>query len=302
MSISAFKKKRHLGIKKEFLGQPQVYSRRQDLYLCEPGILTMLERFRLSVQATIALVLGYLLLCPVAYAIVPVDQTNVAEEGFSGNVGISLSGQSGNKDEKEYSLSSIVRYGQEADSVIFITDYNYSETNDLKDEDDFYSHLRWIRNDFFQPNLDSELFIQYQYDDLADLSSRKLAGGGARWRYNSVSEIAEINTSLGLGAFYEVEESISNDTEITTTRANFYAKFLYGNRTRFPFDAYLTLYYQPAIDDIKNFRAVVISGVEFKITQTLALHVEAEVDHDSSPFTNVEKTDIEYGVRLTYSF
>ncbi|QJR81922.1 DUF481 domain-containing protein [Alteromonas pelagimontana] len=258
----------------------------------------------MPVRSTLLFILFscYLLVSNVANAIVPVDQSNVAEEGFSGNVGISLNGQSGNKEEREYSLSSIIRYGHLANSFIFITDYNYSETNDLKDEDDFYSHLRWIRNDFFRPNVDSELFIQYEYDDIADLSSRKLAGGGVRWRYNRQSESSEINTLLGLGAFYEVEESLSNNAEVSTTRANFYAKFLYGRRTQFPFDAYLTLYYQPAVDDIKNFRAIVISGIEFKITQTLSLNVEAEVDHDSSPFTNVEETDIEYGVRMTYSF
>ncbi|NMH60958.1 DUF481 domain-containing protein [Alteromonas ponticola] len=243
-----------------------------------------------------------LLLSSTTYAIVPVDQSNVAEKGVSGNVGVSINGQSGNKDEHEYSLSSILRYGQREDSWVLITDYNYSETNDIKDEDEFYSHLRWTRFNFFSPQVDAELFAQYEYDDFADLSSRKLAGGGARWRFSQDFDQAELKTSIGTGLFYEVEKSLSTGGEVETTRANLYAKFLYSQSSQYPFDAYLTLYYQPAVDEIENFRSVVISGLEFKITKTLSLTLETELEHNSEPFTDVEKTDFEYGVRLSYSF
>lgn len=243
-----------------------------------------------------------LVLSPTALAIVPVDQSEIAVDGFSGNVGISINGQRGNKDEQEYSLSSILRYGAAPDSLILITDYNYSETNSRKDEDDFYSHLRWVRRDFFHENVDSEAFVQYEYDDIADLSSRKLVGGGARWRFDSTDVNSELNISLGLGAFYEVEKSLSNEEKVSTTRANLYTKLLYSKKDVYPFDSYLTLYYQPSVEDVGNFRAVAISGIEFKISQALALNIETEISHDSDPFTTVEKTDIEYGVRLTYSF
>ncbi len=243
-----------------------------------------------------------LFLSSAAYAIVPVDQSNVAEEGISGNIGVSVNGQSGNKDEHEYSLSSILRYGKSQDSWVLITDYNYSETNDIKDEDEFYSHLRWTRFNFFSPQVDAELFAQYEYDDFADLSSRKLAGGGARWRFSHALADATLKTSVGTGVFYEVEKSLSSSGEVETTRANLYAKFLYSQAAQYPFDAYLTLYYQPAVDDVENFRSVIISGLEFKITRTLSLTLEAELEHNSEPFTNVEKTDFEYGVRLSYAF
>ncbi|MCW8109209.1 DUF481 domain-containing protein [Alteromonas ponticola] len=243
-----------------------------------------------------------LLLSSTAYAIVPVDQANVAEKGVSGNVGVSIHGEAGNKDELEYSLSSILRYGQREDSWVLITDYSYSETNDIKDEDEFYTHLRWTRFNFFSPQVDGELFAQYEYDDFADLSSRKLAGGGARWRFSRTFEKAELKTSIGTGLFYEVEKSLSSGGDVETTRANLYAKFLYSQASQYPFDAYTTVYYQPAVDDVDDFRSVIISGIEFKVTQTLSLTLEAELKHNSKPFTAVEKTDFEYGVRLSYSF
>ncbi|MCW8090734.1 DUF481 domain-containing protein [Alteromonas sp. ASW11-130] len=254
------------------------------------------------ISTTTLTMLAGVLLSTQAYAIVPVDQANVAEEGVSGNVGVSINGQAGNKDEHEYSLSSILRYGQRQDSWVLITDYNYSETNDIKDEDEFYSHLRWTRFNFFSPKVDAELFAQYEYDDFADLSSRKLAGGGARWRFANSFDNAELKTSLGTGVFYEVEKALSSSGEVDTTRANLYVKLLYSQSAQYPFDAYLTVYYQPALDELDNFRSVVISGLEFKVTKALALTLETELEHNSKPFSAVEKTDFEYGVRLSYSF
>jgi hypothetical protein len=68
------------------------------------------------------------------------------------------------------------------------------------------------------------------------------------------------------------------------------------------FEFYGSAYLQPSLSALDDMRVLVVSGIEFPITSALSLSVEAEADHDSDPFEGVEKTNLEYGIRLSYSF
>lgn len=235
-------------------------------------------------------------------AIVPVDKFNITPLNLTGNVGVILEGEAGNRTEQDYNINGILRYGWKTQSLVWISDFNYTRIDGRKNEDDLFTHIRFIKNNYINDNVDAEFFIQYNYDDFADLSSRKLIGMGARWRLERTEGEVKYQRQFGFGAFYEDENSASTRLNNTTVRANLYAKFRYQDAAKRPFELYTTAYVQPSLQQLKDLRILVIAGVEFPITSALSFSVEAEIEHDSQPFDNVEKTNLEYGVKLSYSF
>ncbi|TAA48694.1 DUF481 domain-containing protein [Corallincola spongiicola] len=235
-------------------------------------------------------------------AITPIDTKENPNQGWGGSVGIGLEGESGTKDEQEYAANLILRHVKEQRTALLLSNYNYAETNDVKDEDDLFVHGRWTENNFFRPMLDWELFAQYQYDKFDDLSSRELLGSGVRWRFEDKSDEGKLYTSLGAGGFFEHEESDSQNEENNNWRGNFYAKWVWDRADAFPYTLYGQLYLQPVLDDLGDLRATGSGGIKFGITEALALHLEAEVEYDSEPFEEAEETNWEYAIKLSYSF
>ena len=154
----------------------------------------------------------------------------------------------------------------------------------------------------FGNNIDSELFVQYQYDDFADLSRREVAGGNVRFRYEDNSETRENQIILGVGAFYEFEASEQTALNESTVRANIYGRYIYDNKSEYPYSLYLSAYLQPALEEISDLRALVVSGIKFQLLEKVAVAFEVEVTHNATPFVDVEKTDVDYGVSLSYTF
>lgn len=237
-----------------------------------------------------------------AQAITPIDTDAKPNEGFSGTVGLGLNGESGSKDEQEYSFSFLGRHVAGERTALLITNYNYGETDDKKDEDDLFVHFRWIKNNFFAPSFDWETFAQYQYDKFDDLKSRKLGGSGVRWRFSDEGEKGVLDTTFGVGGFLEEEESESTGESETNWRGNFYGKWVWNRKGDYPFEMYGRMYLQPVLDDLGDLRATANGGIKFSITETIALSFDAEVEYDSEPFEEAEKTNTEYGVKLSYAF
>ena len=237
-----------------------------------------------------------------AEAIVQVNDAITAPEGLTGNVRFTINGQSGNKDEQEYGFDNLLRYRADETLIVFIGDYSYSETNSVRDEDELFAHLRWVELNQFGDNIDSEVFVQYQYDDFADLSRRELLGGNVRYRFDRQSEQNETQVILGLGAFYELEVSEATNLEDSLIRANIYTRFVYDSKGTYPYSLYASAYFQPALEDISDLRALVVGGVKFPILERVAVAFEIEVTHNATPFIDIEKTDVDYGITLSYEF
>jgi len=247
-------------------------------------------------------ILAIFMFSTLAYSIVPVDSPVEFPEGWSGEIGLSINGNSGNKDKSEYGISNIFRYSRNNNLFLFISGYNYAKSNNVVNEDDLYLHSRWINIDFFKENIDSELFVQHEYDEFADISSRNLFGGGARFRLKNSTENKNYKITLGTGVFYEKERSISNNLDVNTFRANLYSQYVYQNKGEYPYKAFGTIYVQPSISEPDDYRVLAIGGFEFSVSENIKVVIETELKHNSTPFENIEKTDFEYGVRLAYQF
>lgn len=241
-------------------------------------------------------------LTPAAQAIVPINVLITPPQGFSGELGVSINGQSGNKDEQEYSANGLLRYKENADLFVLVSDYSYSETNDVRDEDELFLHGRWVRHNQLGDSVDSELFVQYQYDDFADISGRELIGANVRWRDEFQNATTQRQLIVGTGLFYESESSERTSLTDDTIRANLYTNLVYRHNGDFPYVASVSTYIQPAVDDLSNLRLLGIASINFPIRPSLSIGFDIEVRHNSTPFTDVEKTDADYGVTLNYEF
>ena len=147
------------------------------------------------------------LVAPFTQAITLVEiQANPAQ-GWGGKVGVSFAGKSGNNDKEEYDVGLLMRHRRDDRVWMLIADYGYGESNNEKDENDASVHTRWIERDLLSKNWDLEAFAQWQYDDFKDLSQRRLAGGGVRWRFNEEHSNGAFSCNVGIGLFYEDEES-----------------------------------------------------------------------------------------------
>lgn len=237
-----------------------------------------------------------------AHAIVPINVTIIPPEGISGEASVSINGQSGNKDEQEYSVNGLVRFKKNTDLFVLLGDYSYSETNDVTDEDELFLHGRWVRQDQFGESVDSELFVQYQYDDFADISGRRLAGANVRWRNEEKNLTSERQFIVGTGLFYESETSEQTSVTDDTIRANIYTNLVYRHTGDFPYVASASTYIQPAVDDLSDLRLLGVGSINFPIRPSLSVGFDIEVKHNSIPFSDVNKTDVDYGVSLSYEF
>lgn len=241
-------------------------------------------------------------LLPAAHAIVPVNVLITPPEGISGQVGLSLNGQSGNKDEQEYTANGLFRYKENANLFVFLGDYSYSETNDVRDEDELFLHGRWVRLNHFGSAVDAELFVQYQYDDFADISGRELIGANVRWRNDFQNATTQRQVIVGTGLFFESEASERTSRTDDTIRANLYTNFVYRHTGQFPYVASASAYIQPAVGDLSDVRLLSIASINFPIRPSLSIGFDVEVKHNSTPFTDVKRTDVDYGVTLSYEF
>lgn len=237
-----------------------------------------------------------------SFAIVPIDDKIIPEQGASGSLGININGQSGNKDEQEYSINALLRYRMDDNLFVFLSDYSYSKTNTEVDEDELFLHARWIGVNKISEGVDPELFIQYQYDDFADISSRKLVGGNLRLRTQYNSEQRNSQSILAAGLFYETETSELTGIVDQTTRVNLHGRYILEHSGEYPFVFSVSTYIQPAIDDIKDVRVLALGAIDYPIRENLSVGFEIEISHNSTPFIDIEKTDIEYGISLNYAF
>ena len=223
-----------------------------------------------------------------AHAIVNMEglHTGTPREGFSGSVELALSNTSGNTEKQDYALGSRLQWHKDK-----ITDYlllrgAYGESAGVKSTENSFLHARHIYQ--YRPRLAVEGYVQAEQDTFARLEFRGLAGGGARYT---------------LGAYYS-QERIDNDYPDGGTdnlwRASSYLILKYQAT---PNTALVSsTYYQPAFEDIDDYRLLEQAAMKVKLNDTLSLIVSADYRLDSKPPTGVEKRDVTYTTSFSLEF
>lgn len=238
-----------------------------------------------------------------AYAIVNIENMRVGapEPGFSGNIDLSINGNSGNTDTAAAALGSRLQYQRDRVTDFVVFSYKYGEANDRRNSNATFVHARHIVQ--YRPTRAWEAYLQAEQDEFTRLSFRGLAGAGLRFTLAAAAD--RLGLYFGAGAYYSREtlEFRSGLTDHGTDefgRASFYLS--YKHKLNPQLSVMSTTYYQPRLDDGEDFRALEQAGLVVKMNARLSLKLSLDIRHDSRPPQAVEKTDVSYFTGLSYDF
>lgn len=212
-----------------------------------------------------------------------------------GKTSLLFSGQSGNTEKATISASTSNLRRWARDEFLFLADYAYSYSQDVRDTNNGRLHLRYTLSS--REPRSYELFSQAQFDEFQNLNLRTLFGANVRHRLVGTDEKSFL---LGTGVFYEME-SYTSDTYQSGFRGNIYLSYV--EKLSDSVAGSLVAYYQPAIKRWADYRVQLMAGLETKLNARLTLDLNFELSHDSEPPTDrVSNTDMKYlaGFSLTY--
>lgn len=221
-------------------------------------------------------------------------------EGFESKLSLEVSGNNGNTQKIKAGLGGRAQWYEEDGTRFVVLNYEYGESASIKDTDKTFLHFRniWYRDKQWA----WEMFTQVQNNEFTRLTLRALLGAGFRLR---VSHGDDHNTYLGLGMFRSKEKLElvlpATDAGVTyTNRVNFYLvhKYKISSHSRLV----NTLYYQPDIDEVSDYRLFEQFILQLDITEDLSLKVSLDVSHDSLPPQLIRKTDTSYYTGFEYRF
>lgn len=250
-----------------------------------------------------------LLLLPLTcHAIVNVEgmRKQHSEPGLSGNMELAATGSEGNSDKSNLFAAARLQWQRNDSTTLVIANRSYGESNQVRDTNKSFLHARHIVANTADRALEG--FVQLETNEFSRLDLRSLAGGGVRWALlqgPDSNATDKVLATLGIGAFYSIETlaeqtGLTDDGTETLWRMNSYFALDYkiNAYTRFV----STTYYQPAISDSADYRALEQASLSVQIVDSLNLKVSLDIAHDSQPPQGVKRTDTSYKTGLVYEF
>ncbi len=241
-----------------------------------------------------------LLLCQMGLqAIVSVSPVEPNEgEGFSGEIDGASKETSGNTNRKEYSGGAKLQYDYTDRVDYILSNFLYAKEDDQKVEDKSFVHLRHLES--ITSEWVGELYLQSEQNEFLSLTLRNLAGAGLRYRlYKGKSA----RFYIGAGA-YGSEEIYEADTgdEVREymNRANLYLSYI--QKIDKSFEATVTFYYQPALEDTEDYYLLANGAVKLFFTEKLHAKLSAGLRDDTRPFEANKKSDAYYTLGFGYAF
>lgn len=238
-----------------------------------------------------------------AHAIVSMESVHLGKprQGFSGNIDLSIDAEYGNTEKASASTGLKLEWSEDKITDFVLANYEYAENAGIKDKNASFVHLRHIHQ--VDEEIAWEAFTQFSHNEFTRLNLRALIGGGARLTVGNVS--AKHAIYLGLGGFYEREDL---DVE-TTAGVSATNNTLRGNAylvLKYQFNPYVSMvsstYYQPALDEFSDFRAIENGSLVSKLTDDLSLKLSLDIQHDSKPPPSVDQTDTSITVGFSLGF
>lgn len=235
------------------------------------------------------------------FALVTIAPVEIGDKpGFSSNIEASLETKRGNSDTDSYKASARVTYDSNATYVTWMEISGaYGKANNQENTNKLFSHARYIHA-LTQEIVRGEAFLQLQNDKFKNISSRAIAGLGARFKLQDI--VQNSRGYLGLGAFYEDIEY--NNPLVNPSEENIRANAYFAYSVNFSTDSSIayTLYYQPKINDLSD--NVQSHEVELKLSvyKNLFLKFSLSYDTDSKPPVGVEKYDFTQNTSFIFNF
>ncbi len=271
---------------------------------------------RVAVRALAPLALAAVLAAPAA-AQINTEKMRVGanQPGWSGTYDASVSLQQGNTEREMLGAGVRLQYawprpeaaddetgaGDEkeapANVIFLVSNYSFGRASENRYVNDAQGHLRFVRQ--HGPRIAFEVFGQYQFNEFTRLEDRFLAGGGGRF----VLVRAE-RTEVFVGSGYMLEHEnvdLPGGTSSEHQRSTSYVTVRYNSEDE-RLRLVQTVYAQPRLDRLQDFRLLSETSFEIQLFRRLALAISLNVAHDSEPPSAVRETDVVLSNSLRYSF
>ena len=209
------------------------------------------------------------------------------------NISFDLAGKGGNSKTEDFELGLYhsIRKGNHFGFVMATREY--ATSFDVESANNSFAHIRY--NYYYQEDESIEVFSQLNEDEFRSLESRKLFGLAYR------KELSKAQ-AFGLGLFSEHEDYMVNNQrqKFDQTRVNAY--WVYSEQLTKTSYIANTLYYQPNISELSDFRAYNKLSLNTEVTENIYLTFSLLVEHDSKPVLDVKKTDHSYSAGFAVEF
>jgi len=218
-------------------------------------------------------------------SIVPVEISQNA--GVHGELSASLETKRGNTDKDNYKFGARVVYDYNNSFVTWgEISAEYGESSGVQDTNKAFIHLRHIHA-ITKEDIRLELFLQTQEDKFKSIERRFVGGAGLRFKLFEVFKDGK--GYFGAGGFHEYIRYISQDPTEKNLRINTYFAYTVGLGE----DSTLSysLFFQPKIDNIKDYTKAHKLNLQLHIYKALYLNLQLSYDVDTRPATGIEKYD-----------
>lgn len=237
-----------------------------------------------------------------AIAIVNMDGLHFdnKKDTFTASLDLTVSGSSGNSNTTKTALNSQFNWIAKKSINLAILGYQQGETNNVRSVNKAFIHYRYIHQ--LNDTIDWELFGQLETNEFTRLLYRSLLGAGIRF---SIAKREKHRAFLGLGGFYSKEKTaftsgLTDDGIEEFTRASFYFLSKYKVSSTVNFSN--VIYYQPRLNRLSDYRALLESKFDFKINKKLSFRLSFDIEHDSDPSQTIKNTDVSYMSGLIFNF
>ena len=218
------------------------------------------------------------------------DQRNEGKVGFFSKIGSQFSGSRGNEDRDFYSLNLRLDNNTENIESFLIAQTSERKKNEIKTSDSTFVHGRLIFLN--QTRFSTEFFAQHSKNPFRSFLQRDVIGFGTRINLGD-------STKLGFGLLTEDEEDLQG-IETDTERLSMYFtdKYLLAENI----DLLLTAYFQPSLDETDDYKASILTGLNFSVNENVSISLQISSFYDSRPPEFADKQDEQISTEFSYSF
>ncbi len=243
------------------------------------------------------LIAGALLSAPCLFGqIVNIENKRIYEDtsGWSGAVDATFSFLRNKDFLYNLNAKSRVQYKTRKHYVFLLSDFFYSGGEKVYANYGM-GHLRYayrIKNSGWK----WESYSQVQYNQLLNQKLRALAGSGIRWKMTGGEKVKSF---IGTSVFYEYEEIQPNNEFHRDFRWSSYLSWFMSFK-HFSFTG--TTYYQPLLNEIRDYRFSGQYAFNMHILKNLRFKTELNTFYDSRPPEGVPPSTTTFLVGLGYDF
>jgi putative salt-induced outer membrane protein YdiY len=134
--------------------------------------------------------------------------------------------------------------------------------------------------------------VQHSKNPFRSFLTRNVLGFGTRINIDD-------STKMGFGVLTEDEEDLQGN-ESDTERLSIYFTDKYELAENI--DLLLTAYYQPSLDETDDYKASILTGVNFTVNENVSISLQFSSFYDSIPPEFADKQDEQISTEFSYSF